>query len=243
MILRLLLGGVAGIAIYRLYWHSLTFLGIRSNSVELVGQEEALPKARSRLSERGCSANRRGAVLLSQRLQALSIEPSSIEFEPVLPRSNGAVFYREGRVFRLTEFKSSGELVAIAPAALFEDRRQAIVATWAPEMNSGPEVLELAHSLYLLSLNGRSMLKDAALLHLDLMREALQVDISRTLRLQCAMAGRPSVFIDIPSFEPCSLANWIGYRQFCELPLPLILQSYKSVDFRPWLRGDRRHLG
>ena len=48
MILQLLLGGVAGIAIAgRLYWHKLlTFLGIRSNSVELAGQEEALPESK-----------------------------------------------------------------------------------------------------------------------------------------------------------------------------------------------------
>ena len=32
---------------------------------------------------------------------------------------------------------------------------------------------------------------------------------------------------------------WIGYRQFCELFLyPLMLQAYKGVDFRPWLRGN-----
>ena len=48
MILQLLLGGVAGIAIARkLYWHRLmTFLGIRSESVELAGQEEALPESK-----------------------------------------------------------------------------------------------------------------------------------------------------------------------------------------------------
>jgi len=48
MILQLLLGGVAGIAIAgKLYWHRLmTFLGIRSESVELAGQEEALPESK-----------------------------------------------------------------------------------------------------------------------------------------------------------------------------------------------------
>jgi hypothetical protein len=51
--------------------------------------------------------------------------------------------------------------------------------------------------------------------------------------------GARPVFIDIPSFEPLGPGEpWVGYRQFCELMLyPLMLQAYRGVDFRPWLRG------
>ena len=52
--------------------------------------------------------------------------------------------------------------------------------------------------------------------------------------------GAQPVFIDIPSFEVLGQGEpWVGYRQFCELFLyPLMLQAYKGVDFRPWLRGS-----
>jgi hypothetical protein len=52
--------------------------------------------------------------------------------------------------------------------------------------------------------------------------------------------GCEPVFIDIPSFEGLTPGEpWVGYRQFCELFLyPLMLQSYKGVDFRHWLRGS-----
>src|SRR5690606_15158379 len=51
--------------------------------------------------------------------------------------------------------------------------------------------------------------------------------------------GMQPTFIDIPSFEPLQPGEpWVGYRQFCELFLyPLMLQAYRGVDFRPWLRG------
>ena len=85
------------------------------------------------------------------------------------------------------------------------------------------------------------MLKDAALLHLELMRQALSADMilkdSSAYNIQ--WTGARPVFIDIPSFEPLKKGEpWVGYRQFCELFLyPLMLMAYKGVDFRPWLRG------
>lgn len=85
------------------------------------------------------------------------------------------------------------------------------------------------------------MLKDAALLHLSLMREALGADMilkdSSAYNIQW-FGVRPT-FIDIPSFEPLRPGEpWVGYRQFCELFLyPLMLQAYRGVDFRPLLRG------
>ncbi|MGB3719856.1 MAG: class I SAM-dependent methyltransferase [Hyphomicrobiaceae bacterium] len=85
------------------------------------------------------------------------------------------------------------------------------------------------------------MLKDAALLHLDLMCQALACGMilrdSSPYNIQ--WNGVHPVFIDIPSFAPLRKGEpWVGYRQFCELFLyPLMLQAYKGADFRPWLRG------
>lgn len=86
------------------------------------------------------------------------------------------------------------------------------------------------------------MLKDAALLQLDVLHAAL--DEGFTLKdatpFNVQWRGAAPVFIDIPSFHPLVPGEpWAGYRQFCELFLfPLILQAYKQVPFQPWLRGS-----
>lgn len=85
------------------------------------------------------------------------------------------------------------------------------------------------------------MLKDAALLHLELLVSALAEDF--TLKDGTAYnvqwVGRRPVFIDVLSFEKVTPGQpWAGYRQFCQTFLyPLFLQAYKDVPFQPWLRG------
>jgi hypothetical protein len=85
------------------------------------------------------------------------------------------------------------------------------------------------------------MLKDAALLQLELMRHALPEDmiLKDASPYNVQWVGVQPVHIDIPSFEPLRPGDpWVGYRQFCELFLyPLMLQAYKRVSFRPWMRG------
>jgi SAM-dependent methyltransferase len=87
-----------------------------------------------------------------------------------------------------------------------------------------------------------SMLKDAALLQLDLLGRALAEDM--TLKdassYNVQWRGSQPIFIDVGSFEPLPEGEpWQGYRQFCMLFLnPLLLQAYKGVPFGPWLRGS-----
>ena len=86
------------------------------------------------------------------------------------------------------------------------------------------------------------MLRDAALLELDLLLAALdegscskdaspvqramarlEARLRRRGLVRAAARGRP----------------WAGYRQFCMLVLyPLLLQAHKDVPFQPWLRRD-----
>ncbi len=86
------------------------------------------------------------------------------------------------------------------------------------------------------------MLRDAALLQLELLRAAL--DEGMTLKdstpFNVQWVGARPVFIDIGSFTVADPAEpWTGYRQFCEMFLyPLFLQAYKDVPFHPWLRGS-----
>ena len=86
------------------------------------------------------------------------------------------------------------------------------------------------------------MLKDAGLLHLELLRAALDEDmiLKDASAYNIQWMGSNPVFIDIPSFERWEPGEpWIGYRQFCQLHLyPLLLQAYKDVSFQPWLRGQ-----
>ncbi|MEH1030138.1 class I SAM-dependent methyltransferase [Micromonospora profundi] len=86
------------------------------------------------------------------------------------------------------------------------------------------------------------MLRDAALLHLEILRTALAGGFTTkdgsAYNLQ--WRGAKPVFIDIGSFEPVRDGEpWAGYRQFCQTALyPLLLTAHLGVDFQPWLRAQ-----
>jgi hypothetical protein len=87
-----------------------------------------------------------------------------------------------------------------------------------------------------------SMLKDAALLQLDLLLSALDHDLvlKDATPYNVQFKGATPVFVDVGSFERIREGEpWVGYRQFCMLYLyPLLLQAVKDVPFHPWLRGS-----
>lgn len=86
------------------------------------------------------------------------------------------------------------------------------------------------------------MLRDAALLQIELLLAALDEDMvlkdSSSFNFQ--WNGTSPVFIDIPSFEKLAPGEpWAGYRQFCQMFLyPLFLQVYRNIPFQPMLRGN-----
>ena len=86
------------------------------------------------------------------------------------------------------------------------------------------------------------MLKDAALLQLELLQAALAegMILKDASSFNMQWIGSQPIFIDIPSFTPLAPGEpWVGYRQFCQLFLyPLLLQAYKNMPFQPWLRGN-----
>jgi hypothetical protein len=86
------------------------------------------------------------------------------------------------------------------------------------------------------------MLRDAALLHLNIFERALSAGwgLKDATAYNVQWVGARPVFIDIPSFEPYEKgASWTGYRQFCMMFLyPLMLRAYSRIDYRPFLRGD-----
>jgi len=86
------------------------------------------------------------------------------------------------------------------------------------------------------------MLRDAALLTLDVLARALE----RGATLKDASAynvlfdGAHPLFIDVPSLVPHEDGTpWLGYGQFCDHFLaPLMLEAYRGVPFQPFLRGS-----
>jgi ribosomal protein L11 methylase PrmA len=86
------------------------------------------------------------------------------------------------------------------------------------------------------------MLKDAALLYLDVLAEALRDGfvIKDGTSFNVQFVGTRPVFIDVGSIERYRPGEpWIGYRQFCrQFLFPLMLRAHVGVGFQPWLRGD-----
>src|SRR5436309_5654915 len=86
------------------------------------------------------------------------------------------------------------------------------------------------------------MLRDAALLQLGLLEEALAEDfiLKDGTPYNVQWRGAEPVFVDVGSFERLRSGEpWAGYRQFCMLFLyPLMLQAYRGIAPQPWLRGS-----
>lgn len=86
------------------------------------------------------------------------------------------------------------------------------------------------------------MLKDAALLHLDMLERAIPEGwtLKDATAYNVQWLGAQPVFIDTVSFVPYVNGEpWVGYRQFCMMFLyPLMLRAYKGIDYLPYLRGS-----
>ncbi len=182
---------------------------------------------------------------------------SDLQSEPGSFRDRqGRIFYRNGEVLRALSARALEEWRALSSTRFFPRLVEAgkIVGTRSMEAASleGPlpeaeqwsgflihETIPFISYPYEWSFQ---MLKDAALLQLELIAAALAEGMilkdASSFNLQ--WKGAQPVFIDIPSFERLAAGEpWVGYRQFCQLFLyPLFLQSYKNIPFQPWLRGS-----
>jgi precorrin-6B methylase 2 len=163
------------------------------------------------------------------------------------------VFERDGELFRALTAPAADDLRRLMATAFFQaaQRDGRVVSTRAadvaPPAASGPPwALVLTHErIPVVSYPYEwsfSMLRDAALLQLDLHLAALDegFGLKDATPYNVLFRGARPVFVDVGSFEPLRPGEpWIGYRQFCQLYLyPLLLAAYRGVDFRPWLRGS-----
>lgn len=170
---------------------------------------------------------------------------------------NGRVFYGEDKVYRGLSPHALAQWELLSAAPFFNEfmKKGRIVATEMVTMGSAhlpAEIQAERHAAYLRHDRipfisypyewSFGMLKDAAMLQLELLLHALDegMILKDASAFNFQWVGAKPVFIDIPSFEKLQSGEpWIGYRQFCQLFLyPLFLQAYKDVPFHPWLRGD-----
>ena len=161
------------------------------------------------------------------------------------------VFYAGGDVFRALSSDGLSDFEALQAAGLLGDAR--IVKTELVEDGAIDRSL-LVHEPAGVLRHERipfvsypyewtfSMLKDAALVQLDLLLASLDHDLvlKDSTPYNVQFKGARPVFVDVGSFERLREGEaWVGYRQFCMLYLyPLLLQAVKDVPFHPWLRGS-----
>ena len=85
-----------------------------------------------------------------------------------------------------------------------------------------------------------AMLREAALVHLDVLLGALDEGLSLKdgTAYNVQFFGARPCFVDVGSFEPAA-GPWPGYRQFCQTMLfPLLVQSHTGMPYQPLLRGS-----
>ncbi|MFQ5964293.1 MAG: methyltransferase [Candidatus Scalinduaceae bacterium] len=168
---------------------------------------------------------------------------------------NSKVFYNNGTVFRVLSEQALKEWKALSSTTFFkqymddgklihteqtdasEKLYPAIIGEWAATLKH--QTIPFISYPYEWSFG---MLKDAALLQLELLLVAIDegIILKDSSAFNFQWLGVSPIFIDIPSFEKLADGEpWVGYRQFCQMFLyPLFLQAYKDIPFHPWLRGN-----
>jgi SAM-dependent methyltransferase len=174
-----------------------------------------------------------------------SVEPGSFRD----PESR--VFYAGDEVYRALSPDGLSDFEALRETGLLDDER---VVHTEPAENAAALRGLLVHEPAAVLRHERipfvsypyewtfSMLKDAALVQLELLLAALDHDLvlKDSTPYNVQFKGARPVFVDVGSFERLREGEpWVGYRQFCMLYLyPLLLQAVKGVPFQPWLRGS-----
>lgn len=177
----------------------------------------------------------------------------STAFDPGSYRDPGSrIVHRGGDVFRLLDERALADWERLSSTGFFPREVEAgrIAATEPDHAVAadfpGPWVGALRHErIPVVSYAYEwtfSMLRDAALLQLDVLAAALDEDmiLKDATPFNVQWHGIRPVFIDVGSFEQLEKGEvWVGYRQFLQQFLyPLLLTARVGVSFHPWLRGQ-----
>ena len=153
---------------------------------------------------------------------------------------SGAVFYKNNKVFRLVNkiYKKEFDLFVSSGLKKSLEKKGLIVKSKTVKDNI-LEVQKIPFISYPYEWSF-SQLKDAALLTLEVQKQALEHNMSlkdaSSYNIQF-YKGKP-LFIDILSFEKYIDGKpWVGYRQFCQHFLaPLALIVYKDIRLNQLLK-------
>ena len=178
---------------------------------------------------------------------------SQPEFERGSFRDRSArVFHRDGLIYRAISEASLREWTWVSTRQFFQEamNAQQIIHTHRvervenlPPESDFPAILQ-HQRLPLITWPYEwcfSMLRDAALLQLELMESSLKDTciFKDASAYNFQFQGTQPILIDTPSIVRLTPGTpWEGYRQYCQMFLyPLMLQAWKGVHFQPWLRG------
>jgi SAM-dependent methyltransferase len=160
-----------------------------------------------------------------------------------------------GRVFRLLSEQGLADWRALSESPLYEQLIVEGKLIGTREAAEAPVVADAMHGAVAASLEhdvvpfvsypyewSFEMLRDAALLQLELIRRSLDAGLmlKDASPYNIQFRGPRPVFVDVGSFERHREGEpWAAYRQFCTLFLyPLYVQAWKDVPFGPLLRGS-----
>lgn len=165
------------------------------------------------------------------------------------------VLYHNNQVFRCLTKQAIIDFRALIETEFFKEAilKNQIIGTFEVDFETVPSDLTDKNFTALLIHNRIpfisysyewtfSMLKDAAILHLELLLQALNDNfiIKDSSSFNIQWIGASPTFIDITSLERYREGDvWAGYLQFCQMFLyPLMLGAYKGLPFQSILRGD-----
>jgi len=162
---------------------------------------------------------------------------------------SGYVFRQEGRVFRVLGDQAHRNFLLLQSSGAYDAlrSREWLIEAEEVDLNDGGHrglhILEHPR-LPFISYPYEwpfSLLKRAALLHLDLHICALSFGftLSDASAYNVQFLGVKPIFIDTPSLVPYREGGlWVGQRQFVEQFLnPLLLQSLRGISSNAWYRG------
>lgn len=168
---------------------------------------------------------------------------------------DGFIVRQSGRIFRVVlpsaverwrQFAASGLAAELQSAGMLIPTHEVGVHALASESQLPDGAIVLEHERipfvsypYEWSFD---MLRDAALLQLDIVERSLKHGwiLKDASAYNVQFRGVKPLFIDVLSFAPLREGEpWAGYNQFCRMMLyPLMLEAYKRVFFQPWLRSE-----
>ncbi len=168
---------------------------------------------------------------------------------------DGFIVRQADRIFRVVlppaverwrQFAASGLAAELQSAGLLVQSHEVDAGEIASQLNLPEGSLVLEHEcIRFVSYPYEwtfDMLRDAALLHLEILERSLKHNwiLKDATPYNVEYLGVKPLFIDVLSFAPLPAGEpWAGYNQFCRMMLyPLMLQAYRQVPFQPQMRSQ-----